>query len=128
MIRYSEEFAKKDFKADTMKDAYMKAIKWYATNILSNDILKDVQVSYEKIDSENKPIVRMRLFAPLDESTLRRNHCEICKETHKSFYISEETNCNWCKIKAYQERMKNTIKQKRTAYRETLVGVIYGKD
>ena len=73
MIRYSEEFAKKDFKADTMKDAYMKAVKWYSTNILSNDILKDVQVSYEKVDSENKPIIRMRLFAPLDESTLRRN-------------------------------------------------------
>ena len=128
MIKYSEEFAKKDFTSDTMKEAYMKAVKWYATNILSNDILKDVQVSYEKINDGSKPKVRMRLFAPLDESTLRRNHCEICKETHKLFYISEETNCNWCKLKAYQERMKDTIKQKRTAYRETLVRVIYGKD
>ncbi len=125
MIKYSEEFAKKDFTSDTMKEAYMKAVKWYATNILSNDILKDVQVSYEKIDDGGKPKVRMRLFAPLDESTLRRNHCEICKETHKLFYINEETNCNWCKLKAYQERMKDTIKQKRTAYRETLVKVIY---
>lgn len=125
MIRYSEEIAKKDFTSDTMKDAYMKAVKWYATNILSNDILKDVQVSYEKLNDGNRPIVRMRLFAVLDESTLRRNHCEICKETHKLFYINEETNCNWCKLKAYQERMKDTIKQKRTAYRETLVKVIY---
>lgn len=125
MIKYSEEFAKKDFTSDTMKEAYMKAVKWYATNILSNDILKDVQVSYEKVDDGGKPKIRMRLFAPLDESTLRRNHCEICKETHKLFYINEETNCNWCKLKAYQERMKDTIKQKRTAYRETLVKVIY---
>lgn len=125
MIKYSEEFAKKDFTSDTMKEAYMKAVKWYATNILSNDILKDVQVSYEKVDDGGKPKIRMRLFASLDESTLRRNHCEICKETHKLFYINEETNCNWCKLKAYQERMKDTIKQKRTAYRETLVKVIY---
>ena len=125
MIRYSEEIAKKDFASDTMKEAYMKAVKWYATNILSNDILKDVQVSYEKINDSNIPVIRMRLFAVLDESTLRRNHCEICKETHKLFYINEETNCNWCKLKAYQERMKDTIKQKRTAYRETLVKVIY---
>ena len=50
MIKYSEEFAKKDFTSETMKEAYMKAVKWYATNILSNDILKDVQVSYEKVD------------------------------------------------------------------------------
>lgn len=125
MIKYSEEIAKKDFTSDTMKEAYMKAVKWYATNILSNDILKDVQVSYEKINDSNRPVVRMRLFAVLDESTLRRNHCEICKETHKLFYINEETNCNWCKLKAYQERMKDTIKQKKTAYRETLVKVIY---
>ncbi len=125
MIRYSEEFAKKDFTADTMKEAYMKAVKWYATNILSNDILKDVQVSYEKIYDGNRPVIRMRIFALLDESTLRRNHCEICKESHKLFYISEETNCNWCKVKAYQERMKDTIKQKRTAYRESLVKAIY---
>ena len=125
MIKYSEEIAKKDFTSDTMKEAYMKAVKWYATNILSNDILKDVQVSYEKINDSNRPVVRMRLFAVLEESTLRRNHCEICKETHKLFYINEETNCNWCKLKAYQERMKDTIKQKKTAYRETLVKVIY---
>ena len=125
MIKYSEEIAKKDFTSDTMKEAYMKAVKWYATNILSNDILKDVQVSYEKISDGNRPVVRMRLFAVLDESTLRRNHCEICKETHKLFYINEETNCNWCKLKAYQERMKDTIKQKKTAYRDTLVKVIY---
>lgn len=125
MIKYSEEIAKKDFTSDTMKEAYMKAVKWYATNILSNDILKDVQVSYEKINDSNIPVIRMRLFAVLDESTLRRNHCEICKETHKLFYINEETNCNWCKLKAYQERMKDTIKQKKTAYRETLVKVIY---
>ena len=125
MIRYSEEFAKKDFTADTMKEAYMKAVKWYATNILSNDILKDVQVSYEKINDGNRPVIRMRIFALLDESTLRRKHCEICKETHKLFYISEETSCNWCKVKAYQERMKDTIKQKRTTYRESLVKAIY---
>lgn len=125
MIKYSEEIAKKDFTSDTMKEAYMKAVKWYATNILSNDILKDVQVSYEKINDSNIPVIRMRLFAVLEESTLRRNHCEICKETHKLFYINEETNCNWCKLKAYQERMKDTIKQKKTAYRETLVKVIY---
>ena len=35
MIKYSREFYKKSFTADTMKLAYMSAVKWYSTNVLS---------------------------------------------------------------------------------------------
>ena len=63
---------------------------------------------------------RYRLHPNKEQQELINKHIGCCRYIYN--YGLE------MKIKAYQERMKNTIKQKRTAYRETLVRVIYGKD
>ena len=38
-IKYSTEFFSISFSGKNMKDAYLKACKWYATNVLSKDEL-----------------------------------------------------------------------------------------
>ena len=42
----------KKFNGTNMKDAYMKAVKWYATNVLAKNELQEVTCSYEKDNSQ----------------------------------------------------------------------------
>lgn len=121
MIKYSQEFFKMEFIAETMKNAYMKACKWYATNVLSKAELHNVQVEFEKGHNEQQfPTVTIHLFAVLDEETLREQHCKICRECHTLFYVNQNMNCNRCDTKAYQKRTDDKLRVKSEYYRELL--------
>ena len=63
LLKFSEEFYKRQFTADNMKSAYMLAVKWYATNVLSKDELHNVHVEFEK--DKQSPTVTIHLFAVL---------------------------------------------------------------
>lgn len=117
-IRYCQEFYTVKFRGKNMKDAYLRACKWYATNVLSKDELQDVQVKYEK--DEQSPTVTLHLFATLDENTVRFEHCNICKEVHKSFLCNETLHCSDCKLGGYQKRVDQKIEVKRLYYRELI--------
>lgn len=120
-ITYSKEFFKKKFTADTMKDAYMNACKWYATNVLSKDELHNVQIEFEKgYDEQQFPTVTIHLFATLDEETLRERHCAICREASSLFYLHSNSNCNKCEANAYQRRADNTLHVKIERYKELI--------
>lgn len=120
MIKYSKEFFKKKFTADTMKNAYMNACKWYATNVLSKDELHNVLVEFVKEKNEQLPTVVIRLSATLSEDELRDRYCKICKETHSLFYMNHNYNCNKCEAKAYQVRTDDMLRVKLEYYRELL--------
>lgn len=111
-LLYTQEFLSKKFSGKNMKEAYLKACKWFATNVLSKDELHCIQASYEKIYDEQSPTVVIHLYASLLEGEARAKHCNICKEMHKSFFSNEETNCSSCKLKSYQNRCEQHIKIK----------------
>ena len=111
MLRYSDEFYSKKFTGKNTKEAYLKACKWYATNVIAKDELRNVYVEYEKRD-EQSPTIVIHLYASLLEGEARAKHCNICKEMHKSFFSNEETNCNSCKLRSYQSRCEQHIKIK----------------
>lgn len=117
MLKYSEEFMKKDFVGVSMKDAYLKACKWYASNVLAKDELHDVTVEYVKDYERQSPTVTIHLFVTMEEQEVRSAHCEICKEMHSHFYCNDETNCNWCNVKGYQNRCDQRIKVKKEWYK-----------
>ena len=120
MVKYSKEFFKKKFTADTMKNAYMNACKWYATNVLSKDELHNVLVEFVKEKNEQLPTVTIRLSATLNEDELRDRYCKICKESHSLFYMNQNYNCNKCETKAYQNRTDEMLRVKLEYYRELL--------
>lgn len=120
MIFYAEEFAKREFTAATMKQAYIKANKWFATNVLAKDELHNIHVEYEKHSDKQYPTVTIRLYVTVDEKEVESRHCKICKESHKNFYGNSFTDCNWCKMKAYQNRLEESIKVKRNYYTKIL--------
>lgn len=118
-IHFSEEFYKRSFTADDMKSAYLKAVKWYASNVLSKAELQRVHVEF--IKDEQSPTITIHLFAVLDdEQEVFSQHCKCCEEMHHSFFINENNNCNICAAKGYQNRMEQKIKIKRDYYKEML--------
>lgn len=121
-ITYSKEFFKKKFTADTMKNAYMNAVKWYATNVLSKDELHNVQVEFEKgYDEQQFPTITIHLFAVLNEEELRERHCKICREVNHLFYMHNNDNCNKCEANAYQRRTDDMLRVKIEYYKELLL-------
>ena len=119
-LLYTEEFASRKFTGKSMKEAYLKAVKWYASNVMAKDELRNVQVEYEKVHEEQSPTIILHLYASLVEEEVRAAHCNICRESHNSFFISEETNCAWCKIKGYQNRCDRHIDIKKSYYKQLL--------
>lgn len=115
---YAKEFAKKKFSGENMKDAYMKAVKWYASNVLAKDELHNILVEFEK--DKQSPTVTIHLSAGLDEHEIMENHCTNCKEMHHSFFINEDTACNRCSAVAYERRMSQKVDIKVGYYKECL--------
>lgn len=121
MIKYSREFFKKSFTAETMKAAYLSACKWYSTNVLSKAEFVNVHVQFVKEDSNEFPTVTVHLFAVQDgEKDVLEEHCRCCKEMHNSFFINEDTHCNRCSALGFQNRLERGINIKKDWYRDLL--------
>lgn len=124
-IKYCQEFFSKNFVANTMKEAYLKACKWYATTVLSKNELKDVLVEYVKNEnSANQlPSITVKLYAHHSPKEIKDMHCKACSEAHK-FYFLNDVHCNNCNIHAYQRRVIESVQIKSSSYLEKL----YRKD
>lgn len=121
MIKYSQEFFKKSFTADSMKSAYMLAVKWYSTNVLSKAEFINVHVQFIKEDKEEFPTITIHLFAVQDgEKDVMAQHCECCREMHHSFFINEDTHCNRCSALGLQKRLEQKMDVKKSWYKELL--------
>lgn len=126
MELYTSKIGQKEFSATTRKEAYLKAIKWVANNIVSKDELSDVLVKY--IRNEQFPTITVELYVSISQTEIRKRHCEICKESHAQFYINEYTNCDWCNAKGFQRRTDEMMKTKRQFYRQKISKVIGGEN
>lgn len=122
-LHYSEQFAQRVFNGATTKDAYMKACKWYASNIIARDELHEIQCEFVKGINQ----VTLKLFAVLPEAEVLASHCQCCKEMHHSFFINEDTACNRCSAMAYQRRLKQKIAIK-VGYYKSLVSKLGGDE
>lgn len=120
MLKYSEHLMSKKFTGNNMKDAYMKAVKWYSTNVLAKDELRGIQVGFEK-DTQS-PTITIHLYVTMEEEEVRQAHCNICKEFHHSFFINEIENCNSCNVIGYVRRLEQRIRIKLEYCKDVLRG------
>ena len=125
MAKYSDTVYQLSFTGKTMKDAYLKACKWYASNVLSKDELQDVQVEYIKCTNKQLPTITARLFTSVEEADIKATHCAICKETHKAFFINENCNCAWCNTDAFDRRIREQLNIKRSFVKSKIERSIY---
>lgn len=121
MIKYSREFYKKSFTADSMKSAYLSAVKWYSTNVLSKAEFMNVHAQFVKDDKSEFPTITIHLFAVQDgEQDVMTQHCACCREMHHSFFINEDTHCSRCSALGFQNRLEQKINIKKDYYKEML--------
>lgn len=122
---YSQPFGKKSFRGTSVKDAYLKACKWYASNVIAKDTLHNVQVEFVKDSAKNK--VTIILYAVLPEHEALEEHCQCCREMHHSFFINQENDCNRCSALGYQKRLDRHLSNKIGYYKELLNKILKEK-
>lgn len=122
-VKYCQEFFSKIFVANTMKEAYLKACKWYATMVLSKNELKDVLVEYIKDEDvvNQLPSVTVKLYVHHDPKEVGEKHCKACSEVHKFYYLND-VHCNNCNIQAYRKRVIESVQIKSSFYSEKMSG------
>lgn len=101
-------------KSLSVKEAYLKACKWVAKNVLTNEKLKDVLVEY-KIE-KTKAEVTLILHCFLESEDERKRYCSMCKEFHESVFTNCSYNCNNCNLIALNKRQNTRLKVKKEYY------------
>lgn len=118
---YISKLLDKEFVDTTMKSAYMKAVKWLATNVIHEDnVNRYVVYSIEKLVDKNVPTVKLTLHTRIPEEVPRERHCKICKEVHGTFYMGAD-NCETCKLKAYHRRVDDIMSKEQSILREKML-------
>lgn len=119
-LTYAYKFGSKTFVGNTAKDAYMKAVKWYATAVISKDQIHGVHVEF--IKDKKEPKVTVILWAALKEDTVREEHCKICREAHSAFYCNSNYDCNRCSVLGYLKRLDEKAAIKASYCRSVIRG------
>lgn len=112
------KFYEKDFvnKAGDLKEAYLKSCKWVSSRIISKNLDKIVW----KVEKVSETTITVKLYFEFDVNEEKRNHCKVCKEFHKSFFINEEYNCNSCKLTSFFNRTKERENRIKGYYKEKI--------
>jgi hypothetical protein len=123
-MEYSKRIISKTFRNKKSKECYLEVCKWLANNIVSNEEISKY-CNYTIVKEFNNELgvyeYTLEVFAKISEKDVKNHHCTICKETHSSFYISEETNCNWCKLGAFDRRLDEEVRKKQKYIKEKML-------
>lgn len=127
-MEFTKKIYSRVFIGKNRKDAYLKACKWYATNIIKNsnefgELMHSIKE--EKLE-DGVPRYRLDVFVVLNEKDVRNVHCRICQESHSSFFLNKTVNCNSCSYKAYLNRLDNMIEEKRSNVNEKMKKYLEG--
>ena len=118
----SVKFHEEEFKAEKSKDAYLKACKWVALNIISKEVeVGETTFSIKKVIKADLPTFVVELYCSIEESTLNKSFCTKCIEFHSSWlYFDQDKLCNGCKMKAYLEDVKHKLSIKKSYRKKRL--------
>ena len=111
---FIRKFYEREFKAKDSKDAYLKACKFVASNVVS----KGSKVEASKVtwdiariekEEDDLPTFRLTLYYKFDDTQFMEQTCNACKEFHKSFFINENFNCSRCNKVGYEKNIEQKL-------------------
>ena len=113
-MKYIHEFYKQTFKAEDSKNAYMKACKFVANNIISDKSKVEASkvtwaVQRIKVEDGGLPTFQLTLYYTFDDTEFMKQTCDACKQFHKSFFINENFNCNRCNKVGYEQNVTQKL-------------------
>lgn len=109
---YVQKFYEKTFKAKKSKDAYMKACKFVASNVVSKaSKVEAAKVTWEILKEEEAdlPTFRLVLYAKFDDTEFMKQTCQACKDFHCSFFVNENYNCDRCNKVGYEKNVQQKL-------------------
>lgn len=116
---------RKRFSANEPKVAYIRLCSWLLRNVvLKRDKVGSVSFEIEMLKNEEQPTYELSLYVSLEEKEVNEQHCKVCRETHRLFYVNETYNCDSCREEAYRKRMRERIGIKAAYIKEILKGII----
>lgn len=112
-MMYIQKFYERRFKAESSKDAYLKACKFVASNVISaSSKVEATKVSWDinKVEDESGlPTFLLTLYYKFDDTEFMKKTCEACKQFHKSFFINEDFNCSRCNKVGYEKNVQQKL-------------------
>lgn len=109
-----QKFYERDFRSEKPKNAYLKACKFIASNVINKGSKVEVEkVTWDikriDIDEDDLPTFRLSLYYKFDDTQFMQQTCEACKEFHKSFFINENYNCSRCNKVGYEKNIEQKL-------------------
>lgn len=109
-ILYAQKYGEKTFYGLTVKEAYLKACKWYATCVILECKFKGALVEFQK--NENKCSVTAVLYTSIKKSEVDRLTCDCCLEVNRDLFLSGDLSCDVCKAKSLMRRPEKMLAEK----------------
>lgn len=108
---YIRKFYERDFVSKDPKQAYLKASKFVASNVISKGSKVEVsKVTWDIVRIKGDlPTFHLTLYYKFDDSEFMKQTCNSCKEFHKSFFINENYDCNRCKKVGYEKQIEQKL-------------------
>lgn len=120
----AEKIIQKQFKAKTMKQAYLECCKWIATNILAENNSKNLSYSIKKNESSGIGCVDLEVYIFTDESEVFEHNCDICREFAGAFFNKENKyRCEVCKTPPYRKRLETKLETLKTGMGDFMKGL-----
>lgn len=110
-----KKFYERKFVAKDSKNAYLKACKFVASNVISKaSKVEATKVTWDVIPVESSgdndlPTFMLTLYVKFDDSEFMKMTCERCKEFHKSFFVNENFNCDRCNKVSYEKHLEQKL-------------------
>ena len=118
-----KKFYERRFSAKDSKEAYLKACKFVASNIISKaSKVEASKVTWDvtKVDSDGLPTFMLTLYIKFDDTEFMKKTCNACKEFHKSFFINENFNCDRCNKVGYERNLEQKLEISASWFRKVL--------
>ena len=112
-MQYIQKFYERRFRADNAKEAYLRACKFVASNVISEaSKVEATKVTWDvtKVkDDDGLPTFLLTLYYKFDDTEFMKQTCEACKQFHKSFFINEDFNCSRCNKIGYEKNIQQKL-------------------
>ena len=123
-MQYIQKFYERRFRADNAKDAYLRACKFVASNVISDASKVEASkvtwdITRDK-DEKGLPTFLLTLYYKFDDTEFMKQTCEACKQFHKSFFINEDFNCSRCNKVGYEKNVQQRLTTASEYFRKIL--------
>jgi hypothetical protein len=99
------------FEHNDSKEAYLKACKWVANNLLKIKVeVGELMWNINRIQEADLPTYKLEVFSAVDETEFKNSFCKRCQEFHKAFYLNQQFNCDNCNMTGYREQLAERLR------------------